>query len=73
MSADVSSDELWRRLAASQLPKLWVPSRENLHHIVEIPTLGTGKMDLKKLRDMAQSETRQRLPVADRVVAGVNL
>jgi acyl-[acyl-carrier-protein]-phospholipid O-acyltransferase/long-chain-fatty-acid--[acyl-carrier-protein] ligase len=52
-SADVSSDELWKRLAASELPKLWVPRRENVRCIDEIPMLGSGKLDLKKLRHMA--------------------
>ncbi|MEX2304355.1 MAG: acyl-[ACP]--phospholipid O-acyltransferase [Bryobacterales bacterium] len=52
-SADFSSDELWKRLAASELPKLWVPRRENVRCIDEIPILGSGKLDLKKLRHMA--------------------
>jgi acyl-[acyl-carrier-protein]-phospholipid O-acyltransferase/long-chain-fatty-acid--[acyl-carrier-protein] ligase len=53
-SADVSDDELWKRLAASELPKLWIPRRENLQYIEEIPTLGSGKLDLKKLRTLAR-------------------
>jgi acyl-[acyl-carrier-protein]-phospholipid O-acyltransferase/long-chain-fatty-acid--[acyl-carrier-protein] ligase len=54
-SSEVSSDELWKRLAASALPKLWIPHRENLHYVEELPTLGSGKSDLKKLREMARS------------------
>jgi acyl-[acyl-carrier-protein]-phospholipid O-acyltransferase/long-chain-fatty-acid--[acyl-carrier-protein] ligase len=54
-SIEVSSDELWKRLAASALPKLWIPHRENLHYVEELPTLGSGKSDLKKLREMARS------------------
>jgi acyl-[acyl-carrier-protein]-phospholipid O-acyltransferase/long-chain-fatty-acid--[acyl-carrier-protein] ligase len=53
-SADISADELWKRLAASELPKLWIPRRENLRYIEAIPTLGSGKLDLKKLRELAR-------------------
>ena len=49
----VSSDELSTRLGESDLPKLWMPKRENLHLIDEIPVLGTGKTDLKKIRSLA--------------------
>jgi acyl-[acyl-carrier-protein]-phospholipid O-acyltransferase/long-chain-fatty-acid--[acyl-carrier-protein] ligase len=49
----VPADQLWKRLAASELPKLWVPHRENVRCIDEIPILGSGKLDLKKLRHMA--------------------
>jgi acyl-[acyl-carrier-protein]-phospholipid O-acyltransferase/long-chain-fatty-acid--[acyl-carrier-protein] ligase len=52
-SANLSADQLWKRLAASELPKLWVPHRENVRCIDEIPILGSGKLDLKKLRHMA--------------------
>ena len=53
----VSSDELSTRLGESELPKLWMPKRENLHLIDEIPVLGSGKTDLKKIRAMASEMT----------------
>jgi acyl-[acyl-carrier-protein]-phospholipid O-acyltransferase / long-chain-fatty-acid--[acyl-carrier-protein] ligase len=55
-SAEVPSDELWKQLAASDLPKLWIPRRENLRSIEALPTLGSGKLDLKKLKEMASAE-----------------
>jgi acyl-[acyl-carrier-protein]-phospholipid O-acyltransferase/long-chain-fatty-acid--[acyl-carrier-protein] ligase len=51
--------ELWERLCQSELPRLWVPKREDLHPIESIPTLGTGKTDLRAMRQLAldRSET----------------
>jgi acyl-[acyl-carrier-protein]-phospholipid O-acyltransferase/long-chain-fatty-acid--[acyl-carrier-protein] ligase len=55
-STDVSAEELWKRLASSELPKLWIPRRENLRYIEAIPTLGSGKLDLKRLRELARGQ-----------------
>jgi acyl-[acyl-carrier-protein]-phospholipid O-acyltransferase/long-chain-fatty-acid--[acyl-carrier-protein] ligase len=49
----VSAQELWDKLNRSELPKLWIPKRENLHAIEAIPLLGSGKADLKKVKQMA--------------------
>ncbi|MGH7811859.1 MAG: AMP-binding enzyme, partial [Candidatus Binatia bacterium] len=46
-------DELWDKLNKSNLPKLWVPKRENLYLIDSIPVLGSGKADLKTIKIMA--------------------
>jgi hypothetical protein len=46
---------LWERLSATPLPKLWIPKREDLRHIGMIPTLGSGKVDLHALRQLASS------------------
>jgi acyl-[acyl-carrier-protein]-phospholipid O-acyltransferase/long-chain-fatty-acid--[acyl-carrier-protein] ligase len=54
----VSPQELWDKLNRSDLPKLWIPKRENLHPIESIPLLGSGKADLKKVKDLAL----QRIP-----------
>jgi acyl-[acyl-carrier-protein]-phospholipid O-acyltransferase/long-chain-fatty-acid--[acyl-carrier-protein] ligase len=61
--SDVAPDELWERLAATDLPRLWIPRRDSLIHVEAIPTLGTGKIDLRRLRDLA-SEKLERQPVA---------
>ena len=50
---DVSGDQLWEQLAQSDLPRLWVPKREHLFAIDVIPSLGTGKVDLRRLRALA--------------------
>jgi acyl-[acyl-carrier-protein]-phospholipid O-acyltransferase/long-chain-fatty-acid--[acyl-carrier-protein] ligase len=52
---DLNPAELWRRLGESALPKLWIPKREDILPVAEIPTLGTGKMDLRAARRMAEA------------------
>jgi acyl-[acyl-carrier-protein]-phospholipid O-acyltransferase/long-chain-fatty-acid--[acyl-carrier-protein] ligase len=49
----VAAEELWERLNESELPKLWIPKRENLHQVESIPMLGSGKVDLKKVKTLA--------------------
>jgi acyl-[acyl-carrier-protein]-phospholipid O-acyltransferase/long-chain-fatty-acid--[acyl-carrier-protein] ligase len=51
--ADVSADDLWEQLCRTELPRLWLPKRDDLHYLPEIPTLGTGKIDLRRLRQLA--------------------
>ena len=50
---DVRADDLWERLCKSELPRLWLPKREDLVPLTEIPTLGTGKVDLRSLKGLA--------------------
>jgi len=49
----VSRDELWDKLNKSALPKIWIPKRDDLRPIDEIPILGSGKADLKKVKALA--------------------
>jgi len=49
----ISQNELWSKLNQTDLPKLWIPKRENLHLIEAIPLLGSGKADLKKIKALA--------------------
>jgi acyl-[acyl-carrier-protein]-phospholipid O-acyltransferase/long-chain-fatty-acid--[acyl-carrier-protein] ligase len=44
---ETTSKEVWQRLSESDLPKLWIPKRENIYSVDSIPTLGTGKLDLR--------------------------
>jgi acyl-[acyl-carrier-protein]-phospholipid O-acyltransferase/long-chain-fatty-acid--[acyl-carrier-protein] ligase len=50
---NVAPEALWERLCQTELPKLWIPKRDSLVPIEAIPTLGTGKVDLRRLREMA--------------------
>jgi acyl-[acyl-carrier-protein]-phospholipid O-acyltransferase/long-chain-fatty-acid--[acyl-carrier-protein] ligase len=50
---DVKPQELWERLSRSQLPRLWVPKRDDLHQVDALPTLGSGKVDLRAIRQLA--------------------
>ncbi|HET8562786.1 MAG TPA: AMP-binding protein, partial [Candidatus Binatia bacterium] len=56
---EIVSEDLWQKLNQSDLPKLWIPKRENLYWIESIPILGTGKVDLKKIKAMASEQIRE--------------
>jgi acyl-[acyl-carrier-protein]-phospholipid O-acyltransferase/long-chain-fatty-acid--[acyl-carrier-protein] ligase len=49
----ITPEELWHRLSKTDLPKLWLPKLENIHHVDELPVLGTGKLDLRRVRSRA--------------------
>ena len=49
----VTAEQLWHKLNSSELPKLWIPKKENLYCVESIPLLGSGKVDLKKVKAMA--------------------
>ena len=51
---NVSVDELLRRLRDSALPKLWLPRKENFFEVEALPILGSGKLDLKQIKDVAK-------------------
>lgn len=53
----MTTDELWSKLNQSKLPKLWIPKRENLFWIDALPLLGSGKVDLKKVKALAVERT----------------
>ena len=44
---------VWQGLSETDLPKLWIPKRENIHLVEAIPALGTGKLDLRAIKTMA--------------------
>ena len=58
---DLVAAVLWERLCRSELPRLWLPKREDIRFIQSIPSLGTGKVDLSAVRQLA-AMTRE--PVA---------
>jgi acyl-[acyl-carrier-protein]-phospholipid O-acyltransferase/long-chain-fatty-acid--[acyl-carrier-protein] ligase len=55
----ISREELWDKLNQSDLPKLWIPKRENLYSIESLPLLGSGKVDLRQIKAMAQEKVRR--------------
>jgi acyl-[acyl-carrier-protein]-phospholipid O-acyltransferase / long-chain-fatty-acid--[acyl-carrier-protein] ligase len=48
--------EICRKLAAAGLPPLWIPSADSFRRVELIPLLGTGKLDLKRLKEVAIEE-----------------
>jgi acyl-[acyl-carrier-protein]-phospholipid O-acyltransferase/long-chain-fatty-acid--[acyl-carrier-protein] ligase len=45
--------ELLEKLPQLDLPNLWIPRANQFFHVNEFPHLGTGKLDLRALRDIA--------------------
>jgi acyl-[acyl-carrier-protein]-phospholipid O-acyltransferase/long-chain-fatty-acid--[acyl-carrier-protein] ligase len=43
------------KLAKSDLPALWRPKTDQFVHVEQLPYLGTGKLDLRRLRELAQA------------------
>jgi acyl-[acyl-carrier-protein]-phospholipid O-acyltransferase/long-chain-fatty-acid--[acyl-carrier-protein] ligase len=58
--SDVTAETVWEHLSKTELPRLWLPRRENIHHLDTIPTLGTGKVDLRRLRQLALERAGDR-------------
>ncbi|WP_165249105.1 AMP-binding protein [Paludisphaera soli] len=46
-------DDVHHRLVDAGVPRLWIPSVRDFVRIDEIPITGTGKIDLRALRDLA--------------------
>jgi acyl-[acyl-carrier-protein]-phospholipid O-acyltransferase/long-chain-fatty-acid--[acyl-carrier-protein] ligase len=49
-------EQICRALATSGLPPLWIPSPDSFRRVPAIPVLGTGKLDLKRVKDLATAE-----------------
>ncbi len=50
---DQSPEEICRRLGEKGLPAIWIPSPESFAQVEAIPVLGSGKLDLKQLQQVA--------------------
>jgi acyl-[acyl-carrier-protein]-phospholipid O-acyltransferase / long-chain-fatty-acid--[acyl-carrier-protein] ligase len=51
---DMKPDEVCRRLAATGMPNLWVPSPDSFVEVESIPVLGSGKTDLQGIANLAK-------------------
>jgi acyl-[acyl-carrier-protein]-phospholipid O-acyltransferase/long-chain-fatty-acid--[acyl-carrier-protein] ligase len=47
--------ELLEKVAKSDLPALWKPRPDQFVYVEKLPYLGTGKLDLRKLREVAMA------------------
>ena len=54
----VLPEELWSTVSHTDLPKLWIPKRESFYYIEAIPTLGTGKVDLRQVKVIALEKAK---------------
>ncbi|NBO91411.1 MAG: acyl-[ACP]--phospholipid O-acyltransferase, partial [Planctomycetia bacterium] len=46
-------------LGGTGLPNLWTPSERDFHAVAELPTLGTGKLNLQEVAELARSLARR--------------
>ncbi len=46
--------ELTDKLGKRGLPNLWIPGDREFYSVPELPLLGSGKLDLKRVKEMAQ-------------------
>lgn len=56
-TADKTPAEVWERLCATGLPRLWIPKRDALFRVDSIPITATGKVDLKMVKALAMEMT----------------
>ena len=49
----MSPAELHQKLTHGQIPKVWIPSQRDFFKIAEIPITPTGKVDLRRLKQIA--------------------
>ncbi len=55
---DIDIEKLCRKMSDSELPKLWLPKQGAYYRVDEIPVLGSGKLDLKRIKTMALERQR---------------
>lgn len=55
LPAPKSPDQICRELAAAGLPNLWIPAPDMFFVVPELPVLGTGKLDLFRVNELAAS------------------
>ena len=51
--AEAKWTELCAKLPQLDLPNLWKPRADQFYHLDALPMLGTGKLDLRKIRELA--------------------
>ena len=52
----IPTEDICRKLAAAGLPPLWIPAADSFRQVPQIPLLGTGKLDLKGVKDLAMKK-----------------
>lgn len=56
----ISKGELLRKMSAAGLPNIYLPNEDCFVQVDEIPFLGSGKLDLKRLQEMALEFAQNR-------------
>lgn len=53
----MSTDQLWAELKESGVPSIWLPSKSDFVSVDHLPVLGTGKIDLRSVKRMANEKS----------------
>ena len=53
----VAAEEMCKLLQQAGLPNLWIPSPRDFFQMESIPILGTGKLDLRAVKELAEKVT----------------
>ena len=56
--------QIWQQLLGKGLPNLWVPCERDFYLISELPLLGSGKVDLKRVKEMALEQAEGEMTLA---------
>jgi len=54
---EVNAEVVVKKLSESGIPNLWIPKKENMFVIEKLPLLGSGKLDLRALKQIAEELT----------------
>ncbi|MBF0252296.1 MAG: MFS transporter [Candidatus Omnitrophica bacterium] len=52
---DIDVENITMKLSDTELTNLWIPRKDNYYKIDDIPYLGTGKLDLKGIKSIAEN------------------
>jgi acyl-[acyl-carrier-protein]-phospholipid O-acyltransferase / long-chain-fatty-acid--[acyl-carrier-protein] ligase len=63
-AAEAQVQHAFDALCAKDLPNLFLPRRDQFYKVDAIPILGTGKLDLRALRQMAEDAVKDKQPVS---------
>lgn len=55
---NITPEEICKELHQAGLPNLWIPSQHEFYQVDSLPLLGTGKLDLKAIKDLAEQLAR---------------
>ncbi len=58
----MAAGEICRQMVAQGIPPLWIPSPDSFRQVASIPQLGTGKLDMSRLKEMAAREFAIKTP-----------
>jgi acyl-[acyl-carrier-protein]-phospholipid O-acyltransferase / long-chain-fatty-acid--[acyl-carrier-protein] ligase len=65
-----STEQILKELTAAGLPNLWIPSADSFFQVEQIPLLGTGKLDLQAVKELAKTKVAEVSAGKQRTASG---